>query len=148
MPNISALRKAREIRERWPLAERGNADDRRLLASQARSEALRRLDCFTGPSQRHELRGQEKHPPPAVVTALAEELPRQVRLRRLEELVDPVVDLAEEVGALAGAHVESMLLRDRAMEAEAPRAYRRFTPCCDPCIAAVRVARKEVFGWS
>ena len=45
----------------------------------------------------------------AIGAALAEELSRQIRLRGLEELVDPVVDLAEETGALAGTHGKSML---------------------------------------
>ena len=50
--------------------------------------------------------------PLALAAALAEELPRQVRLCRFQQVVDPVVDLAEEAGTLAGSHVVSMLLED------------------------------------
>jgi len=46
----------------------------------------------------------------AIGAALAKELSGQIRLPGCEELVDPVVDLAEEAGALARAHAESMLL--------------------------------------
>lgn len=61
------------------------------------------------------------------MAALAEKLSRQVGSRRFEQLIDPVVDLAEEAGTLAGAHGESMLLAGCTEEAEGHRPYGRFT---------------------
>jgi hypothetical protein len=45
----------------------------------------------------------------ALGAALAEELTGEMRLGRREELVDPIVDLAEEPRALGRPHAESML---------------------------------------
>jgi hypothetical protein len=53
---------------------------------------------------------QELDAPVAFVTALTEELSRQSGIGRLEQLVDPVVDLAEQDRSPAAAHTESMLL--------------------------------------
>ena len=47
----------------------------------------------------------------AVGAALAEELARQIRLGGVEELVDPVVDLAEEECAPSGVHARTLPVR-------------------------------------
>jgi alkyl hydroperoxide reductase subunit AhpC len=92
-----------------------------------RRPAIRRPHDPVRRPQRRELRRQKLDTPPAVTPALAQELSRQVGSGRLEQLVDPVVDLTEEAGALAGAHAESMLLCDSDYNVEGLPAYGRFT---------------------
>ena len=79
----------------------------------------------------------------AFAAALAEELTRQVRLPGFEQLVDPVVDLAEELGALAWAHAWSMRRPGSEREAEAFR----LTDVLRGGTATVRVAQKEEERW-
>jgi hypothetical protein len=92
-----------------PLAQGGNAADR-LRSLDAPPAAIRRLDGSTGPPERRESRRKENDPPPAVATTFAEELSREVGIGGPEQVVDPIVDLAEEAGTLAGAHAESIHL--------------------------------------
>jgi len=104
------------------LAQRGC---RRQL--ELRTDALRRANAPVGLPQRCESCGQELNPVVAVRAAFAEKLARQIRLCRDEQLVDPVVDLAEETGARAGTHAESMPLLSDELVAEGARAYLSFT---------------------
>jgi hypothetical protein len=70
---------------------------------------------------RGEVGKQERDALLAVGAALTEELARQVRLDRVEQLVDPVVDLPEQPGLLTATHGVSMFLRRGAGQAEASR---------------------------
>src|SRR5207253_1773289 len=72
--------------------------------------AMRRATGVTGSPQPRERRRQQQDPAVASRSALAEERARQVRVRGFERFVDPVVDLAEEVRALAGTHAASISL--------------------------------------
>jgi hypothetical protein len=77
------------------------------------------------------------------VAALAQELARQVRLRRLEQLVDPVVDLAEELGTLDWTQRLEHAPPGERKEAEAFR----LTDVLRGGTATVRVAEKEEERW-
>lgn len=89
------------------LPERGNVNAAEL---EPRLGAFGRLDAPASLPQARENGGREQNAVITLGAALAEELPRQIRLGRREQLVDPVVDLAEEPGALVGTHAGSMLL--------------------------------------
>ena len=73
--------------------------------------AVRRPHDLAGFPERGEARGQQLDPPAALPATLTEELARQIGFPRLQEVVDPVVDLAEEAAALSWAHAESMVGR-------------------------------------
>src|SRR5207253_4582552 len=127
-------------RRKTLLAHRGNAAE-----LEHRVIAIRRTNGVSGSPQPSERGRQEQDAVVAIRAAFAEELARQVRLRRFEQLVDPVVDLAEEVGALAGTHAGSISLDAMRTKGKHPGltdVLRKVVACLRRTRNERRVARK------
>lgn len=77
-------------------------------SDQPAAAAVVRPENMTAAAQRLEGRREELDTPVAILAALAEELARQVRLARSEQLVDPVVDLAEKLSPARRFHAATL----------------------------------------
>jgi hypothetical protein len=104
------------------LAEGGNAatNEQAVPAEQPAATAAVRTDSATAAPELRELGRKELDMAAAFLAALAEELARQIGLARCEELVDPVVDLAKELGPAARFHAPSVHLLSLGWKVQAP----------------------------